>query len=93
MKTVHRLWPNEALPGELAQVLPTPAHFEQAAELVTEEMIARDGPVRARTSTGTSPRSRSSPTRASTSSTCSRSARASEEFFDVLGRDVLPRFG
>ena len=33
--TAHRLWPNEALPGELAQVLPTPAHFEQACELVT----------------------------------------------------------
>ena len=42
--TVHRLWPNEALPGELAQVLPTPAHFEQAAELVTEEMVASDVP-------------------------------------------------
>jgi G6PDH family F420-dependent oxidoreductase len=40
VKTVHRLWPNEALPGELAQVLPTPEHFEQATTLVTEEMIA-----------------------------------------------------
>jgi G6PDH family F420-dependent oxidoreductase len=40
----HRLWPNEALPGELAQVLPTPAHFEQACELVTEDMVARDVP-------------------------------------------------
>jgi len=39
-KTAHRLWPNEQLPGELAQVLPTPAHFEQASSLVTEEMIA-----------------------------------------------------
>src|SRR3954453_8386683 len=39
-KTAHRLWPNEALPGELPAVLPTPAHFEQAAELVTEEMVA-----------------------------------------------------
>ena len=39
-KTVHRLWPNEALPGELAQVLPTPEHFEQASELVTEDMVA-----------------------------------------------------
>src|SRR3954464_3154910 len=29
-KAAYRLWPNEALPGELAQVLPTPAHFEQA---------------------------------------------------------------
>jgi len=39
-ETVHRLWPNEELPGELAQVLPTPAHFEQACELVTPEMIS-----------------------------------------------------
>jgi G6PDH family F420-dependent oxidoreductase len=39
-KTAHRLWPNDALPGELAQILPTPAHFEQAAELVSEEIVA-----------------------------------------------------
>ena len=39
-KTVHRLWPNEVLPGELAQILPTPKHFEQATELVTEDMLA-----------------------------------------------------
>jgi G6PDH family F420-dependent oxidoreductase len=39
-ETVHRLWPNEVLPGELAQMLPTPEHFEQATELVTEEMVA-----------------------------------------------------
>ena len=38
-KTAHRLWPNETLPGELAQVLPTPKHFEQATQLVTEEMM------------------------------------------------------
>jgi G6PDH family F420-dependent oxidoreductase len=43
-RTVHRLWPNEALPGELPQVLPTPAHFEQAATLVTEEMVAEAVP-------------------------------------------------
>jgi G6PDH family F420-dependent oxidoreductase len=43
-QTVHRLWPNEALPGELAQVLPTPEHFEQASELVTEEMLAEQVP-------------------------------------------------
>jgi G6PDH family F420-dependent oxidoreductase len=42
--TVHRLWPNEALPGELAQILPTPKHFEQATELVTEEMIGESVP-------------------------------------------------
>ena len=34
----HRLWANSGLPGELAQVLPSPQHFEQASQLVTEEM-------------------------------------------------------
>lgn len=34
-RIVHRLWPNEQLPGELAQTLPTPAHFEQACNLVS----------------------------------------------------------
>ena len=38
-RTAHRLWPNEALPGELAQVLPTPSHFEQACELVEPDML------------------------------------------------------
>src|SRR4051794_13768322 len=38
-ETVMRLWPNEGLPGELAQVLPTPSHFEQATELVTPEQL------------------------------------------------------
>jgi len=42
--TAHRLWPNDVLPGELAQILPTPAHFEQACELVEEEMVARATP-------------------------------------------------
>jgi G6PDH family F420-dependent oxidoreductase len=42
--TAHRLWPNEVLPGELAQVLPQPAHFEQASELVTEQMVAASVP-------------------------------------------------
>ena len=39
-RTAHRIWPNEVLPGELAQVLPTPEHFEQASSLVTEDMVA-----------------------------------------------------
>lgn len=34
----HRLWRTSGVPGELAQVLPTPRHFEQAAELVTPGM-------------------------------------------------------
>jgi G6PDH family F420-dependent oxidoreductase len=44
VETVKRLWPNEALPGELAQVLPTPQHFEQASELVTAQMLADEVP-------------------------------------------------
>jgi G6PDH family F420-dependent oxidoreductase len=38
-KTAHRIWRNEALPGELAQVLPTPEHFQQASSLVQPEMM------------------------------------------------------
>jgi G6PDH family F420-dependent oxidoreductase len=40
----RRLWPNEAIPGELAQVLPVPAHFEQASQLVTEDAVAEAVP-------------------------------------------------
>jgi len=36
----HRLWANSGLPGELAQVLPTPEHFQQASELVTRTSTA-----------------------------------------------------
>ncbi len=41
---VHRLWANEGLPGELAQILPTPAHFEQASELVSTDQATADVP-------------------------------------------------
>jgi G6PDH family F420-dependent oxidoreductase len=44
VRTVHRLWPNEALSGELAQVLPMPAHYEAACEPITEEMLAEAVP-------------------------------------------------
>jgi len=44
-RTAHRIWRNEALPGELAQVLPTPEHFQQAASLVEPDaMITPVGP-------------------------------------------------
>jgi len=36
----HEQWPTSALTGELSAVLPTPTHFEQAAEMVSEEDIA-----------------------------------------------------
>jgi G6PDH family F420-dependent oxidoreductase len=35
---VHRLWPHQAVPGEGSQVLPSPAHFEQISQIVTEDM-------------------------------------------------------
>src|SRR5690242_7404326 len=31
-KTMHRLWPTDAIPGESAQLLPLPRHFAQLAE-------------------------------------------------------------
>ncbi|MER7923142.1 LLM class F420-dependent oxidoreductase [Streptomyces sp. NPDC096057] len=40
VRTAHRLWANEQLPGELAQLLPTPRHFEQASELVGPDRVA-----------------------------------------------------
>ncbi|MCW2715120.1 MAG: luciferase-like protein [Frankiales bacterium] len=40
LDTIYRLWPNSGLPGELAQVLPTPQHFMQASQLVTRESVA-----------------------------------------------------
>jgi G6PDH family F420-dependent oxidoreductase len=44
-RTAHRIWRNEALPGELAQVLPTPEHFQQASSLVEPDaMVTPVGP-------------------------------------------------
>ncbi|MBW3574564.1 MAG: TIGR03557 family F420-dependent LLM class oxidoreductase [Actinobacteria bacterium] len=39
-RTAYQLWANSGLPGQLAQELPMPAHFEQASQLVTEDQIA-----------------------------------------------------
>jgi G6PDH family F420-dependent oxidoreductase len=44
VRTAHRLWPNEALSGELAQILPSPRHFEQATQLVTDRHISESLP-------------------------------------------------
>ncbi|MEA3054773.1 MAG: hypothetical protein QOD30_205 [Actinomycetota bacterium] len=40
-KLVFELWPSSGLTGELAQELPTPRMFEQASEMVTEEMAVK----------------------------------------------------
>ena len=39
-RTAHDLWPNAAIGGELGQELPLPRHFEQAAEMVSEDDVA-----------------------------------------------------
>ncbi|MDT9695400.1 TIGR03557 family F420-dependent LLM class oxidoreductase [Streptomyces sp. P17] len=44
VRTVHRLWSNQFLPGEMGQILPSPKHFEQLEPLVTEETV-REGSV------------------------------------------------
>lgn len=41
VKTAHEIWPNSGIKGELSQILPTVTHFEQAAQMVTEEMVAQ----------------------------------------------------
>jgi len=35
----HRLWPNDVLPGQLAQILPRPADFEAATTFVPREDV------------------------------------------------------
>src|SRR4029078_9701256 len=39
-KTAHPLWPTGGIRGQAGQELPNPAHYEQLAEIVTEDMIA-----------------------------------------------------
>jgi G6PDH family F420-dependent oxidoreductase len=43
-KTAHRLWASSGVPGESSQELAMPAHFEQAAQLVTPEKLAEKIP-------------------------------------------------
>jgi len=89
-RTAHRLWPNDGLPGELAQVLPTPEHFEQAAELVTEEMIAETVPCGPDLE-----RHRESLQEyadAGVDELYVQQIGGGREFFEAYAREVLPRF-
>jgi len=43
-KTAFTFWPNTAIGGELSQELPLPRHFEQAAQTVREEDVAKSVP-------------------------------------------------
>ncbi|MEV4638919.1 TIGR03557 family F420-dependent LLM class oxidoreductase [Actinoplanes sp. NPDC049548] len=38
-RIAYEKWPNAGVPGELSQVLPSPKHFEQASQLVTQDMM------------------------------------------------------
>ena len=42
VQTAHQWWRSGAVPGQVSQELPTPALFEQAAKLVTEEQVAQE---------------------------------------------------
>ena len=43
--TLRQLWPSDFIPGESAQLLPTPRHFSQLAPLVTDDLVtAPSGP-------------------------------------------------
>jgi coenzyme F420-dependent glucose-6-phosphate dehydrogenase len=44
-KTVHDVWPNSGISGQLSQDLPTWTHFEEAAGMVTEDDASRSIPV------------------------------------------------
>lgn len=44
IETALRIWPTSAVPGQLSQDLPTPAHFEQATSKVTAEQVAEAMP-------------------------------------------------
>ncbi len=44
-KTVHRIWPNAGLGGELSYELPLPRHFEQATENVTPDDLKEKLPL------------------------------------------------
>jgi G6PDH family F420-dependent oxidoreductase len=39
-RTAYKWWPNAAITGELGAELPLPAHFEQAAKMVTDDDVA-----------------------------------------------------
>ena len=85
-------WPNSALEGEVAQVLPLPAHFEAASAKVSEEDVAekiRACRIPRRTSIGCESTTR----RASTASPCSRSGSSRTGCLDLYADSVLPAVG
>ena len=48
VSTIHENWRQSALPGQLNQELPTPVHFEQATQMISEEDIRERSAVTSR---------------------------------------------
>jgi G6PDH family F420-dependent oxidoreductase len=89
-RTAHRLWPNEVLPGELAQVLSTPEHYEQATELVTEDMVADAVPCGPDLDRHVEAIQEFAD--AGVDELYIQQIGGGQEFFDVYAREVLPKF-
>ncbi|HMG64059.1 MAG TPA: TIGR03557 family F420-dependent LLM class oxidoreductase [Streptosporangiaceae bacterium] len=86
--TVHRLWPTDEIPGESAQLLPSPRHFRQLSALISEEMISA--------ACGPDPEVHAARVLAYTSAGfdevyVSQVGPDVEGFFDFYGSTVLPR--
>jgi len=89
-RTAHRLWPNEVLPGAVAQVLSTPEHFEQATELVTEDMVADVVPCGPDLDRHIEAIQEYAD--AGVDELYIQQIGGGQEFFDVYAREVLPKF-
>ena len=87
----HRLWANAGVPGELAQVLPSPRHFEQVSALVTEESTRESVPA------GPDPEVHVAALREYEDAGFEEAYVSNigphwREMMDAYGREVLPRF-
>jgi G6PDH family F420-dependent oxidoreductase len=89
--TAHRLWPNEGLGGEIAQILPTPEHFEQLRELVSEEMVADAVPCGPDLDAHIAMIERFEAAGVD-ELYIQQIGSASEDFFETYAREILPRF-
>lgn len=90
-KTAHTVWPTAVIPSPLAWELPLPSQFEAAAELVTEDAVAKEivcGPDPARHVAMIQKYAK-----AGFSHVCVHQVGKDQAgFFEFYAREVLPRF-
>ena len=91
-KTALEWFPNIALPGELSQELPQPAHFEQAASLLSEDDMAEI------VACGPDPERHVEMIQRFVDAGCDhvylhQIGPDQDGFFDFYEREVMPRFG